>query len=188
MAGAVAALIYFQAANHKITIDKSSISAPQIDLSAKSSGPLEETMVNIGDEVPANTVVARVGDELIKTKTAGLIIAVKKDIGQLFSPGVPIVSMVDPSELRVVGQIDENKGLADIVVGQAATFTVDAFGSQKFSGIVDQINSSSDNSAVVFSISDKRETKQFDVKIRYNITAYPQFKNGMSAKITIYKN
>ena len=188
LTGLLVGLIYWHLLSGRISIDNAMISAPQVDLTAKTAGPLEEVFVNEGDQVNADAVLARVGNELIKAKTGGLIVSVKKDLGQLFSPGTPVVSMIDPGELRVVGQIDENKGLADVAVGQTATFTVDAFGSQKFVGVVDEIKPTADDSSVVFSISDKREIKKFDVKIRYNNAAYPQFKNGMSAKIVIYKN
>jgi len=188
VASAAAGLLYWHMASHQVEIDNSIISAPQIDLASQTAGPLEEVFVNEGDTVPANAVVARVGNELIKTKTAGLIISVKKDIGELFNPGTPVVSMIDPDELRVVGQIDENKGLSDIAIGQPATFTVDAFGGTRFTGVVDEITPTSDASAVVFNISDQREVRQFDVKVRFNVQAHPQFKNGMSAKIIIYQN
>ncbi|MFA5109560.1 MAG: efflux RND transporter periplasmic adaptor subunit [Patescibacteria group bacterium] len=188
IAGVLVGAIYWRVVSNRIVIDKSMISAPQIDLAAKTAGPLEEVFVNEGDEVLANAVLARVGNELIKAKTAGLIISVKKDIGQLFNSGTPVISMIDLSQLRVVGQIDENKGLADITVGQSAVFTVDAFGSQKFTGVVDEINQTSNDSGVAFSISDKREIKKFNIKVRFNTLAHPEFKNGMSAKITIYRN
>jgi len=188
IAGVLAGAIYWRVISHRIVIDKSMISASPIDLAAKTAGPLEEVFVNEGDEVLANAVLARVGNELIKAKTAGLVIGVKKDIGQLFNSGTPVISMIDLSQLRVVGQIDENKGLADITVGQSAVFTVDAFGSQKFTGVVDEINQTSNDSGVAFSISDKREIKKFDIKVRFNTLAHPEFKNGMSAKITIYRN
>jgi len=188
LAGILAGAIYWRTISGRVVIDKSMISAPTIELAAKSQGVLEEVFVNEGDQVLANAVLARVGNELIKAKTDGLIIDVKKDIGQLFNPGAAVVSMINPNELRVVGQVDEDKGLSDIAIGQLVTFTVDAFGSQKFTGIVDEINQTSNDSSVVFSISDKRATKQFDVKVRFDTTAHPEFKNGMSAKIIIYKN
>ena len=53
-----------------------------------------------------------------------------KIIGKTFNPGQAVVSMIDPAQLRVVGTIDENKGLNEIHVGQLASFTVDAFGSK----------------------------------------------------------
>jgi multidrug resistance efflux pump len=94
--------------------------------------------------------------------------------------------MIDPNELRVVGTIDENKGLSEIKVGNVASFTVDAFGNKKFTGVVEEVSPTSKESGVTFSISDKREIKQFTVKIKYDTLAFPDFKNGMSAKIKIY--
>ena len=88
--------------------------------------------------------------------------------------------------MRVVGSIDENKGLDEIHVGQKATFTVDAFGSKTYVGTVDEISSTADDTGVVFSISDKRPTEKFDIKVNFDQAAYPELKNGMSAKITVY--
>ncbi len=181
------ALIYWQSTSSTIKIDKSSISTSIIGLSPTNPGPLEEIYVNEGDLVSAYTPVARVGDELIKTKISGIIISVNKNVGTIFAAGSPVVTMINPSQLRVIGTIEEDKGLEDIKVGQMATFTVDAFKSKKYVGIVDEISSTSHDSGVVFTISDKRETKLFDVKVRFNPNKYPELKNGMSAKITIYR-
>jgi len=188
LAGGISGLIYWRASLNSIYIDKAVISAPQIDLSPVTPGPLEEVYVNTGDEVLANTVVARVGNELLKTKVSGLIIDVKSDIGKLFNPGEAVVSMIDPSALRVVGSLDENKGLKDVVVGQQVVFTVDAFGSKKYFGAVDEISPTSRSGDVVFNISDKRQENQFDIKVRFNTSEYSELKNGMSAKVWIYKN
>jgi ketol-acid reductoisomerase len=87
----------------------------------------------------------------------------------------------------VVGHIEENKGLKDIKVGQRAMFEADAFGSKQFNGVVDEISETSRQSDVVFNISDNRQVQIFDVKIRYNLADYPELKNGMSAKVWIYK-
>jgi len=75
-----------------------------------------------------------------------------------------------------------------VSVGQRATFTVDAFGGRVFNGIVDEVSPTSRAGDVVFSISDKRQEQEFNIKVRYDATAYPELKNGMSAKLTIYKN
>jgi hypothetical protein len=66
-------------------------------------------------------------------------------------------------------------------------FKVDAFGDKKYYGVVDEISSTSHESDVVFSISDKREKKKFDIKVRFNLAEYPELKNGMSAKLWVYK-
>ncbi len=179
--------VYWRILQNEIKIDNSFVDAPIINLSSTGTGILDEIYVKVGQEIGPNTEVAKVGNETIMSKIGGIVIAVNHQEGQFFSPGVTVVSMINPNEERIVGKIDENKGLSDIKVGQVVTFTVDAFGNTKFQGIVEQINPTSDQSGVVFSISDKRQVKQFDVKVRFDIKAHPEFKQGMSAKIIIYK-
>ena len=179
--------LFWRILGSEIKIDNSFIDTPIINLSPTVPGILDEIYVNVGQEVAPNTEVAKVGNETIVAKVGGVIVSVNHQEGQIFSPGTPVVSMINPDEETVVGQIDENKGLSDIKVGQVATFTVDAFGSKKFQGVVEEINPISDQSGVVFSISDKRQVKQFDVKVRFDVKSHPEFKEGMSAKITIYK-
>jgi multidrug resistance efflux pump len=185
--GLLAAAIFFYNSERRIYADKAEITAATVDLSSQAGGVLEELMVKEGDKVTANEVVARVGNELIKTDTAGLIIAVKNSLGKNFSRGETIVSLLNPNDLRVVAHLDEDKGLKDIAVGQRVIFTADAYGSRPYVGMVDEISEVSRSSAVVFNISDKREVKQFDIKIRFNFNDYPELKNGMSAKVWIYK-
>jgi multidrug resistance efflux pump len=178
--------LYWQESSTRIGIDTSLISAPLINLSPTAGGQLIQTYVNEGDMVAANTPVAEVGNEIIETKVAGEIVTVQTDIGMTFNPGQAVVTMIDPTQLRVVGTIDENKGLSKIQVGQLASFTVDAFGSKKYDGVVDEVDPTSNQSDVVFNISDQREEQQFNVKVRFNTQEYPELKNGMSAKLTIF--
>lgn len=183
--GAIAGGAYWLASRNQVVIDNSKISAPQIDLAPQNAGVLEDVYVRGGDVIGADTVVARVGAELIKSKVAGLVISVQNAVGKLFNPGQVVVSMIDPTELRVVGQLDENKGLKDVRVGDPATFTVDTFGSKQYYGTVDEIAPTARSGDVVFNISNQRQTQSFDVKVRFDTSAYPELKNGMSAKISI---
>jgi multidrug resistance efflux pump len=183
-AGTATYLIF---SSKEISIDSASISAPLINISPMTSGRLNAVYANEGDTLPANAPVALVGTEVIKTKTAGLIVQVTDTIGAQVSPGQTVVEMIDPTQLRVVGKIDENKGLAQIQVGDPITFTVDAFGSKSFNGVVDEITPTSNQSDIVFNISSQRETQQFDIKARFDINAYPQLKNGMSARMWVYE-
>ena len=175
-------------ASNQIKIDDSSIAAAEIDLAPTEGGALEAVYVNEGDRINADTVVARVGNELIKSKIAGVVIMAREDIGKLVAPGEKVVSMIDPSDLRVVGRLAEDKGLQNVSVGQRATFTVDAFGGRVFNGIIDEVSPTSREGDVVFSISDQRQEQEFNIKVRYDVSAYPELKNGMSAKLTIYRN
>lgn len=179
--------IYWRIYQGRIYIETASIEAPEIDLAPSEAGTFEESYVQEGDTVLANTIVARVGNELLKSKVAGIVISITKNIGADVKANETVVTMVDPSALRVVGRIDEDKGLKNVSVGDTVVFTVDAFGGKKYSAVVDEVASASRNSGVVFNISDKREVKQFEIKGRFDTNNYSELKNGMSARMYIYK-
>ncbi len=178
--------IFWQSNRNTVFIENSFITAPIISLSPSTAGTLNALYVTEGQTILANTPVALVGTNIVVSKESGIIVNVQNSVGQFFTPGQAIVSMVHPEDMRVVGSIDENKGLDEIHVGQKATFTVDAFGSKTYVGTVDEISSTADDTGVVFSISDKRPTEKFDIKVNFDQAAYPELKNGMSAKITVY--
>jgi multidrug efflux pump subunit AcrA (membrane-fusion protein) len=173
-----------------VYIDLSQIQAPLINLSPTNSGVLQAMYVNPGDMVTANEPVALVGNQVVEAQTAGEIVTTNNNIGQYMNTMTgagTVATMIDPTQLRVVGNLDENKGLNNVVVGDPATFTVDAFGGQQFKGVVDEVAPTSEQSDVVFNISDQRPTNQFAIYVRFDTTQYPQLKNGMSAKIWVYK-
>lgn len=182
-----AAAYYFLVLSNEIFTDKAEISAPLIQISPDSPSVLKQLLVNEGDMVGANAPVARMGNDYLMSRVGGLVVGVANQIGTTFSPGMPVVTMINPDDLRVVAEIDEDKGFADVRAGERAEFTVDAFGSKRYEGIVDEISKTSAQSSVVFSISDKREVKQFTVKIKYDVSKYPELLNGMSARVWIYK-
>ncbi len=185
--GVAGGLTYWKTTSTRIYVENSLVSAPEIDLAPQTGGILEAVYVNEGDQVAANALIARVGNELVKAKVAGTIISLQNNIGASIAPGQTVATEIDPATLRVVGSVDENGGLSAISVGDPAIFTVDAFGSKEYRGVVDEISPTSHQGDVVFNISGKRQTMQFDVKVRFDTSLYPELKNGMSAKIWIYK-
>ena len=180
---------YWYVSSQIVYIDQSVISAPVINLSPVNSGVLQAVFVNDGDMVAANQPVARVGSEIVEAKTAGEVLSVDQNIGEyentLTGQGI-VATMIDPAQLRVVGHLDENKGLASIQVGDPATFTVDAFGSKQYEGVVDEVAPTAVAGSVVFDISNQRPTNQFNVYVRYDPAQYPELKNGMSARIWVH--
>lgn len=187
LAGIIAAFLYLKVSASRVYDEDAEVSAPEITLAPQKPGILEEVYVTEGETVPKNFLVAKVGEELIKAKEQGLVIFAAKETGKVTSSNEPVVIVINPDELRVVARVEENKGLERIKVGQKAVFTVDAFGSKEYQGIVDEIGASSRESALTFNISSQRPTKEFNVKIRFNAGQYPELKNGMSAKVWIYK-
>ncbi|HTY39544.1 MAG TPA: hypothetical protein VMC43_00400, partial [Candidatus Paceibacterota bacterium] len=171
-----------------VYIDLSVVQAPVIRLSPTTSGPLRSVFVKVGDLVTANQPIARVGNEIVKSETNGEIVSIDQNIGEYESAltGQSVVAtMIDPAQIRVVGHLDEDKGLANVAVGNIAKFTVDAFGSKEYYGVVDEVGrtSVSDTTSNIFS---QRPTYQFNVYVRFDQTKYPELKDGMSARIWVY--
>lgn len=188
--GVVAAVgggLYWLEQQRYVFTDKAQVTAPLIKLAPESAGILKKVIVKEGDPVFASQTVGRVGDEMIQARVAGQVIAVKQDIGASYAIGDTVVTMIEPKEMRVVARIEEDKGLKDIYIGQKAFFTVDAFGSRRFEGTVESVSQTNREGDVVFNISDKREVKEFEVKISYDTDALSQFQNGMSARVWIVK-
>ena len=183
----IAGFIYWKITSARIYVEDAKISAPVTSLYPKVGGTLQEVYVNAGDIVEINAPIARVGNELIKAKSAGLILTINTTTGTSFGPTTAVATMINPSELKVVGQTQEDKGLKYLKVGQQAIFTVDAFGSKKYYGVVDEISPTAVEGDIVFNISDTRQESNFNVKVRFDATQYPELKNGMSAKLWIYK-
>jgi multidrug resistance efflux pump len=188
VAVAVGGVIYWDVSSQMVYIDQSVIQAPVINLSPTTSGQLQAVFVNVGDVVTANQPIVRVGDNVVESKTGGEIISVDQNIGELENPGQSVVAtMIDPARLRVVGHLDENKGLSDVKVGEVARFTVDTFGSKEYYGVVDEVGQASQLS-VTSNIFNQRPVNEFNVYVRFDPARYPELKNGMSARIWVYLN
>jgi multidrug resistance efflux pump len=187
---ATGGILYWNDLQSKVYVENSQITAPVISISPTSSGIIDELYVSVGDHVRKDQTLAKVGDEVLVAKTDGIITGVENTPGHLVNPlmdTTPVITMIDTRELRVNGRVQEDKGLKDIAPGQRVEFTVDAFPSNRYQGVVEKIAPSSRVGDIVFSISDKRQEQEFDVKVIYDVNAYPELKNGMSAKMWIFK-
>ena len=184
---AFAGYYFVKSVNSTVYVDQAQISAPSVNLTSINGGILKETFVNEGEILAPNTLIARVDKEIIKTRSGGELIKLNGGIGRNVIKGETVATIINPGELKVVGQVPENKGLEFIHAGQSAYFTVDAYGSKKFYGMVDEVSPAASVGALTFNISDKRTVQNFDVKISFNINDYPELKNGMSAKIWVIK-
>jgi multidrug resistance efflux pump len=187
---AIGGLCYWNDLQSKVYVENSMITAPVISINPTNPGIITDMYVSVGDQVRKDQILAKVGDEVLVAKTSGVITSVENTPGQLVNPALdprPVISMIDPQELRVIGRVQEDKGLKDIAPGQHVMFTVDAYPSSQYLGVVETVAPSSRTGDIVFSISDKRQEQEFDVRVSYDVTAYPELKNGMSAKMWISK-
>jgi multidrug resistance efflux pump len=184
--GALAGFIFWHTAHSEVSIDTTVLDAPMANIAPTSGGVLNALYVKEGDRVPANAPIAQVGTETLFAKEGGVVSGDPQVIGSYFAPGQTVVSVVDTQKMRAVATIDETKGLSKIKPGQRVTFTVDAFPGKTYAGTVDEISPVSNDAGVAFSISDKRPVKKFNVYARFDTSAYPELKSGMSAKMTVH--
>jgi multidrug resistance efflux pump len=184
----VIAVLYFvfQKTTGRIYIDNSLIETPIITISPSAAGKVQEIDVKEGQTVQNGDILAVVGSETLRALTDGLIISATDLTGSTVNSQTQLIQMIRPVNIRVVGTIDENKGLNNIRIGQVVSFTVDAYPGNTYWGYVDEISPSAVAPAFSFSTSSERATQQFTVYAKFNSTLYPAIKNGMSSKMVVY--
>ncbi len=182
----VGAWLAYDLLGNRVFIDNSQIQAPIISIAPDQPSQLLETDVYEGEQVKKGDQLAITSTQTLRAQTDGEIIMANTQIGSTVSAADPVIEMIQPSQLRVAGTIDENKGLNEIRVGQVVSFTVDALPGKTFWGYVDEVSPSAKQTQLAFSISSQRPTQQFVVYARFNSPAYPAIKNGMSAKLTVF--
>jgi multidrug resistance efflux pump len=183
----IGGILYMNDLQSKIFIEKAEISAPIISIGPKTPGILERFYVQEGDSISKGQRLAQVDSQILTAEVNGVVVGIKNTPGQVVTSQDAVVKMIDTSQLRVVGRVQEDKGLRDIKPGQRVVFSVDAYDAKQYQGTVSSVGVTSRQSDIVFSISDKREPKEFEVKVLFDSNAYPELKNGMSAKLWVYK-
>ncbi|MCX6732513.1 MAG: efflux RND transporter periplasmic adaptor subunit [Candidatus Roizmanbacteria bacterium] len=182
----IGSYFYFQSVTGRLYIDKSVIQTPVITVSPSLAGKVQEISVKEGQTVSSGDTLAIVGSETLRAQTDGLIVSASDLTGSAVNQSTQLIQMIRPINLRVVGTIDENKGLNEIRVGQSVSFTVDALPGNTYWGYIDEISPSANVPVFSFSSSSERPTQQFTVYAKFNTSLYPAIKNGMSAKIVVY--
>lgn len=182
----LAGIGYYVTSEDRIKIDDSIIATPISTLSPSTPGILKEIDVAEGQTVKKGDKLAVVGSEVIHAYTDGVIVDTNKQIGGNVTSQTVIIKMINASQMRIDGTIDENKGLNILKVGQPVSFTVDALPGRTFWGYIDEISPTAKQSQAVFTISSERPVQQFEVFARFDAANYPEIKNGMSAKMTVY--
>jgi multidrug resistance efflux pump len=186
--GLIGGYLFYEKLRDRVNIEDSLIQAPIITISPEAPGKILDIKVYEGEKVKRGDALAVVGTNSLNAYQDGLVVSTNNAIGSIASAQTPVVQMINFADMRVAGTIDENKGLNRVKVGQAVSFTVDALPGKTFWGYVDEISPTAKQTQLQFSVSSERPTQQFLVYAHFNAYAYPQIKNGMSAKMTVYTN
>lgn len=100
-------------------------------------------------------------------------------LGSSFSQGTHLMTVADLNQMEAIVEVDENDVVL-ISVADTAIIEIDAFGEQKFKGIVTQIG----NSAKTSGLGSQNEVVNFDVEIRL-IDLDKSIRPGMSCDADI---
>lgn len=182
----VLAFLYYALTAGRVFVDNSLIQAPIITVSPSGTGKVQEISVKEGQTVQNGDTLAIVGSETLRADTDGLIISASDLTGSTVGPQTALIQMIRPVNLRVAGTIDEDKGLNSIRVGQVVSITIDALPGNVYWGYVDEISPSAVAPAFSFSTSSERTTQKFTIYAKFDSSAFPMIKNGMSAKMVVY--
>lgn len=140
-----------------VTTDNATLEAPMIPVGSLSAGQVISVNVNIGDYVQQHQVVAEVGTPrfsdstdhqgfsatpgsgaAIEAPVSGYVAAVWTYPGAVISPGSPIITVSDSSNIWVTANIDENE-IREVRPGQTVEVTVDCLGGAALKGEVEGI-------------------------------------------------
>jgi len=183
---AISGTLYYAISQGRVAIDDSLVSTPIITIAPVTSGKLQEIDVYENEVIKKGDQIAIVNGQPLYADTDGLVTMANTQIGSIVGSSSPVAQIIDPSQMRIAGTIDENKGLSDIHVGQVVSFTVDALPGKQFWGYVDEIGPTAKQTQLSFSISSERPTQQFVVYARFNAEASSEIRNGMSAKMSVF--
>ncbi len=156
-AAAYGANLWYQNSQY-VTTNNAQISAPLISVSTLATGQIISLNVDVGSRVEAGQPVAEVGAPRLSNSTtmqgfqpapakgtavaapvAGFVAAVWTYPGALISPGLPIITLFDPSNIWVTANIDETK-INRVRPGQTVAVTVDSLGGITLMGRVEGIS------------------------------------------------
>ncbi len=182
----IGGFIFYEMFANRVSIEDSLIQAPIVSISPDAVGKIMVIDVHPGEKVTKGQALAVVGTSTLTAYEDGLIVSTDNEIGSIATAQTPVVEMINLSDVQVAGTIDENKGLNQIRVGQAVSFTVDALPGRSFWGYIDEISPTAKSTALQFTVSSSRPTQQFMVYANFDAYKYPQILNGMSAKMTVY--
>lgn len=177
--GAYGLYIWHQSSQY-VTTDNARITAPLISVSTLASGQIIALNVDIGSRVEQGQQLAEIGAPRLSNSTtmqgfqpapgkgtavqapvSGFVAAVWTYPGSIVSPGTPIVTLFDTSNVWVSANIDEAK-INRVRPGQTVQVTIDTLGGATLAGRVEGISPAA---AANFSLLPQNNTDANFIKV-----------------------
>lgn len=147
---------YWYENNYYVSTDDARVSADLVNVTPQIQGKLLELNVDQGDSVTKNQILARqdmnnlpdssIEQSLIRSPISGIVIKKQGTIGEVWTVGQTMFTLIDPNKIYITADIEETK-LSKIRIGQPVEITIDQYDSQKFQGKVKSIGEAT-NSAL----------------------------------------
>jgi HlyD family secretion protein len=133
------------------------------------AGPREDALAAAEADVEqARAALAaartRLAEARLTSPIDGLVLHKHMEVGETVNPGVPVLTLVDPSDMWLRAYVPETD-LGRVKVGQAAAVSVDAFPGRTFPGTVTEIASQAEFTPKNVQTRKERVNLVFRIKI-----------------------
>jgi multidrug resistance efflux pump len=198
---AVVTAVYLYNSSHYVDTEDAKVDGIIVKVSPQISGRISEMNVAEGDDVKEGAIIARQVEyqlasglnldlAVVKSPLTGTVIKKIGNVGEIGTPGSPIVMMADLKNLYITANIGEAE-LSKVKPGQDVAFTIDSIPGVNFSG---QVLSIGDATVSVFSLLPAQNTggnftkviQRVPVKISIKSYQGQRLLPGMNAAIRIY--
>jgi len=194
-------LYYWYKNSHYVDTEDARVDGTIVKVSPQISGRISEMNVAEGDDVKEGAIIARQVDyqltsglnldlAVIKSPIAGTVIKKIGNVGEIGTPGSPVVMVADLKSLYITANIEETE-LYKVKAGQSVDFTIDSIPGVKFSG---QVISIGEATVSTFSLLPSQNTggnftkviQRIPVKIGIKSYQGQHLLPGMNAIVRIY--
>lgn len=149
-------IYYWYENNYYVSTEDARVGADLVNVTPQATGKLLELNVEDGDTVSKDTILAcqevnniqdaDIEQALIRAPINGIVIKKQGTIGEIWSPGQVLVTLLDTNRLYITANIEETK-IGRVRVGQIVNITLDQYGSKKFKGKIKSVGEAA-NSAL----------------------------------------
>ncbi|NLI14452.1 MAG: HlyD family secretion protein [Peptococcaceae bacterium] len=194
-------LYYWYKNSHYVDTEDARVDGTIVKISPQISGRISEIYVAEGDYVKEGAIIARQVDyqltsglnldlAVVKSPISGTVIKKIGNVGEIGTPGSPVVMVADLKSLYITANIEETE-LYKVKPGQNVDFTIDSIPGVDFSG---QVVSIGEATVSTFSLLPSQNTsgnftkvvQRVPVKIGIKSYQGQRLLPGMNAVVRIY--
>ena len=121
---------------------------------------------------------AQLDQATLKAPFAGTIVSLSTEVGEVVTPGAPVLVLVDISKWRMKTNDLSETDVVLVRLGQSVTATLDAFGDQTFHGVVTEIASIAETNRGNTTYAVTIDLDPTDAPLRWGMTAFADIDVG----------